>query len=62
MSESEYLGARMEKDIINMIEDTAKEERVDKTKALKDLVVLGRKQYLLKNATVVTATPSTTRI
>lgn len=48
MSESEFLGARMEKDLIKMIEKTAEEEHVDKTKALKELVVLGRKQFLIK--------------
>lgn len=48
MSEVEFLGARLEKDIINMVEQTAKEGHVDKTKALKELVILGRKQYLLQ--------------
>lgn len=38
----------MEKDILNLIDKTAKEERVDRTSALKKLIVLGRKQYLLK--------------
>ena len=47
MSEIEFLGARLEKDIITMVEETAKEERVDKTKALKDLILLGRKQFLI---------------
>ena len=48
MSEAGFFGARMERDILRMIEDTAKEERVDKTKALKELIILGRKQYLLR--------------
>lgn len=48
MSEAEFIGARMEKDMIRMIEDTAKEEHVDKTKALKQLILKGRKQYLLE--------------
>ena len=30
-----------------MVEETAREEHVDKTKALKDLIMLGRKQFLL---------------
>ena len=47
MSEVEFLGARLEKDIIKMVEETAKEEHVDKTKALKDLILLGRKQFLI---------------
>lgn len=47
MTEVEYLGARLEKDIVQMVEDTAEEEHVDKTKALKELILLGRKQFLL---------------
>ena len=47
MSEAEFLGARLEKDIVRMIEETAREERVDKTKALKELIQIGRKQFLL---------------
>ena len=45
MAEVEFLGARLEKDILTMVEETAKEEHVDKTKALKDLIILGRKQF-----------------
>jgi len=48
MAEVEFLGARLEKDIIMMVEETAKDEHVDKTKALKDLIILGRKQFLIK--------------
>ncbi len=48
MSEAQFIGARIEKDIAGMIEDTAKEEYVDKTAALKQLIILGRKQYLLR--------------
>ena len=48
MTEVEFLGARLEKDIIGMIEETAAEEHVDKTKALKELIILGRKQFLLQ--------------
>ncbi len=48
MSEIEFVGARMEKEIVHMIEETAEEEQVDKTKALKQLVILGRKEYLLQ--------------
>ncbi|MBI4142097.1 hypothetical protein HY484_04180 [Candidatus Woesearchaeota archaeon] len=48
MSEAEFFGARLEKDIMGMIEKTAEEEKVDKTKALKELVLLGRQQYLLQ--------------
>jgi len=48
MAEAEFLGARLDKDTIRMVEDTAKEERVDKTKALKELIIIGRKQLLLQ--------------
>ena len=47
MAEVEFLGARLEKEIIEMVEETAKEEHVDKTKALKELIQLGRKQFLI---------------
>lgn len=48
MSEIEFVGARIEKDILGMIEDTAEEEHVDKTKALKQLIIIGRKHYVLQ--------------
>src|SRR3989344_3419571 len=48
MGEVKFLGARLEKDLIIMVEKTAKEEHVDKTKALKDLIILGRKQFLIR--------------
>jgi len=48
MSEAQFLGARLEGDIIQMVEKTAQEEHVDKTKALKDLIILGRKQFLIR--------------
>lgn len=47
MSEAQYLGARLGEDIIKMVEETAEEEHVDKTKALKDLIILGRRQFLV---------------
>jgi predicted HTH domain antitoxin len=47
MGEVTFLGARLEKEIIEMVEETAKEEHVDKTKALKELILLGRKQFLI---------------
>jgi len=47
MAKVEFLGARLEREILGMVEETAKEEHVDKTKALKDLIIRGRKQILL---------------
>ncbi len=48
MAQARFLGARLEGEIVRMVEQTAEEERVDKTKALKDLIVLGRRAYLIK--------------
>ena len=48
MSETEFIGARLEPEILSMVEDTAKEEQMDKTRALKQLITVGRKQYLLQ--------------
>lgn len=48
MSEAQFIGARLEENIMFMIEKTAQEEQVDKTKALKDLIILGRKQFLMQ--------------
>ena len=43
-----FLGVRLEKDFIKMVEETANEEHTDKTNALKQLIELGRKEYLLR--------------
>lgn len=51
MGEVEFIGARLDKDTIRMVEETAKEEDTDKTQALKELIKLGRKQFLLKKFT-----------
>lgn len=48
MSQAIFLGARLEKDVVQMVEKTAEEEHIDKTKALKELILLGRKQFLLQ--------------
>lgn len=48
MSEARFIGARIDDNVARMIEATARDEGVDKTKALKELIVLGRKQYLLQ--------------
>ena len=48
MSAVRFIGARMDDYVAKMIDATAREENVDKTKALKELIVLGRKQFLLK--------------
>lgn len=47
MAEAHFLGARLEEDIIKMVEKTAEEEHIDKTKALKNLILLGRRQFLI---------------
>jgi len=48
MSKKGFIGARIDKDIINSIDDTAKEDNIDKTTALINLIRIGRKQYLLE--------------
>jgi len=48
MSKISFLGARLEKDIVKMVEKTAEEEHIDKTRALKELLILGRKQFLIQ--------------
>jgi len=48
MTQAEFLGARLDKNIMNMVEETAREENIDKTKALKELIFLGRREYLIK--------------
>ncbi len=50
MSDTVFLGARVEDDILAMVDQTAAEEHVDKTKALKRLITLGRKKLLLDKA------------
>lgn len=47
MSEAQFLGARLDEATIKMVEDTAEEEDLDKTRALKELIVIGRKQFLI---------------
>ena len=48
MSSSKFLGVRLEEDFFRMVEETASEEHTDKTTALKQLIELGRKEFLLK--------------
>ena len=48
MSEIGFIGARIEKDILKLVDETAKEEHLDRTRALKKLIIIGRKQYLIK--------------
>jgi|SRR3989338_8817752 len=48
MSSTEFIGARLDKETMKMIDQTAKEEKVDKTRALKELIRIGRKKYLLE--------------
>jgi len=48
MTEAKFLGVRLEEDFLRMVEDTADEEHTDKTTALKQLIELGRKEFLLK--------------
>ena len=48
MSSSEFIGARLDRETLKMIEQTAKENQIDKTKALKELIRIGRKNILIE--------------
>lgn len=50
MAEAKFVGARLEPEIMKMIEETAKEEKVDKSTALKELIQFGRQKLLEKKA------------
>ncbi|MEK6886503.1 MAG: UPF0175 family protein [Nanoarchaeota archaeon] len=45
-----FVGARLAPEIIKMIDQTAKEGRIDRSAALKELVQYGRQKLLEKNA------------
>ena len=46
----EFVGARLEPEIVKMIDQTAKEGRIDRSAALKELVQYGRQKLLEKKA------------
>ncbi|HLC20000.1 MAG TPA: hypothetical protein VJK72_03700 [Candidatus Nanoarchaeia archaeon] len=48
MSEAKFLGVRLERDFFKMVEETADDEHTDRTTALKQLIELGRKEFLLR--------------
>lgn len=50
MSETKFLGVRLEQDIFKLVEDTATEEHKDKSSALRQLILLGRQKLREKNA------------
>lgn len=50
MSEAKFIGARIAPEIAKMIDETAKEEKVDKSTALKELIQFGRQKLLEKRA------------
>lgn len=47
MTKAVYLGARLDDTIVRMVELTAQEEHLDKTSALKELIIIGRRQFLI---------------
>jgi len=47
MTKARYLGARLDDEIVRMVELTAEEEHLDKTSALKELILIGRRQFLI---------------
>lgn len=50
MTETKFLGARIEKEIYDIIEEIAHEEKLDKTSAIKILIYEGWKELRLKKA------------
>ncbi len=50
MPESGFVGARIGPEVARMIDDTAREEKVDKSTALKVLIKHGRQKLLEKRA------------
>ena len=50
MTKARFIGARMEPEFAKMIDDTANEEKIDKTTALKALIQSGRQRILEKKA------------
>lgn len=50
MAETKFVGARLEPEIVRVIDLTAKEEHIDRSAALKELVGYGRQKLLEKKA------------
>lgn len=48
--QKKFLGARIEPEILNMVNEISKERNVDKTTALKILVTIGWKGIILEKA------------
>ncbi len=42
--EAEFLGVRLPRDVLKFVEETAKEEGKDKSTAVRELLILGRKK------------------
>lgn len=51
MTKAKFIGARIEPEFAKMIDETAEEEKVDKSTALKELIKHGR-QKLLENRAI----------
>ena len=50
MPNTKFVGARLEPEIVKMIDQTAKEGKIDRSTALKELVQYGRQKLLEKKA------------
>lgn len=50
MPETKFVGARLKPEIVRIIDKTAKEEKTDRSNALKELIQLGREKILEKRA------------
>jgi predicted HTH domain antitoxin len=50
MTKKEFLGLRVEPEVLAMVNEVAREEQVDKTKAIKILVQIGWREMRLEKA------------
>ena len=48
MTKAKFIGARLENEYLEMVDKTAEEENMDRTRALKELITMGRKELLLR--------------
>ena len=50
MSKKKFIGARIEPEVFQIVENVAKEESIDRTAAIKKLVLIGWKELKLEHS------------
>ena len=50
MSKMKFLGARISEDIFKLVDDTAREEKTDRSFAIRELILLGRQKLTEERA------------